>query len=153
MRARSHNAAFVECWGVSCVGDAANFVGSSENRDLAAELRELATPTERGEKVPVIIDRARKASGLPYWRCWNIWYGKARHIAPEEYTAVAAALEKNGATITAQSCSSYGRALSGSKARSRKPIPTFIGHHSTRYAMQGGNDQAALICNRGWGSE
>jgi hypothetical protein len=34
------------------VGDAANFVGSSENRDLAAELRELASPIERGEKVP-----------------------------------------------------------------------------------------------------
>jgi hypothetical protein len=76
------------------IGDAANFVGSSENRDLAAELRHLASPIERGEKVPVAIDRARKAASLPYWRCWNIWYGKARHIAPEEYAAVAAALEK-----------------------------------------------------------
>jgi hypothetical protein len=101
MRARSHNAAFVECWGVSCRDWRPSPLATLPILLVAAKTgtwrRNFGnSPADRARRKGPggIIDRARKASGLPYWRCWNIWYGKARHIAPEEYAAVAAALEK-----------------------------------------------------------
>lgn len=84
------------------VGDAANSVGGSENKDLRPDLMELASPIVRGEKLPLAIERAARASGLPYWRCWNIWYGKARHVAPHEYEQVAAALERHRKLVAAR---------------------------------------------------
>jgi hypothetical protein len=59
----------------------------------AEGLRELAAPMQRGEKTEIVVGRAATASGLPYWRCWNIWFGKARRIEPEESAAIAAAVE------------------------------------------------------------
>lgn len=76
------------------VGDAANFVGDSNLKALADDLQSLAAPIERAEKVGTAIDRAAKLSGLPYWRVFNIWYGKARTVEPHERDAVTTALEK-----------------------------------------------------------
>ena len=68
------------------VGRAAKNVGS--------QLRQLAEPVERGEKIEVVIDRAAGLAGLDYWRAFNIWYGKARRIEQHETDAIADALHK-----------------------------------------------------------
>lgn len=61
---------------------------------LTASLRELSEPWPSGSKVKEAIDRASKRSGLPFWRTFDIWYGKARWIRDFEIEAVVSALEK-----------------------------------------------------------
>lgn len=62
--------------------------------DVADELMELAEPWERGDRVKAAIERAARRCGLSYWRAFDIWYGKARRIEPEERAAISDALEK-----------------------------------------------------------
>ena len=57
-------------------------------------LRELAEPWPSGSKVKSAIERASRLCRLPYWRCFDIWYGKARRVEPSEITAIADALER-----------------------------------------------------------
>jgi hypothetical protein len=57
-------------------------------------LKELAAPIPRGEKYELFVGRAAAASGIPFWRCFNIWYGKARRIEPMERAAIEAAVEE-----------------------------------------------------------
>lgn len=81
------------------IGSAANSIGDSVSMDL----RRLAEPWLRGEKVQIAIGRAAKLTGLPYWRAWNIWFRKARTIKPEEREAIAQALEdKHDAELRAE---------------------------------------------------
>lgn len=63
-------------------------------RTAATALRDLSEPWLGGEKVKVAIDRAARLAGIPYWRAFDIWYGKARRIEQFEYDAIAAALDK-----------------------------------------------------------
>jgi hypothetical protein len=60
----------------------------------AEKLQELVSPIPRGEKWKVTIERAVRRSGLSFWRCFNIYYGKARRIDTEERAAIESALEK-----------------------------------------------------------
>lgn len=62
--------------------------------ECAAQLRELSEPWVRGDKIKRAIERAAKRSGLPYWRAFDIWYGKARRILPQEAERVSTALTK-----------------------------------------------------------
>ncbi len=62
--------------------------------DLAAHLKKLAAPIERAEKIDAVISRAARLAGLSYSRAFNIWYGKAKRIEPEERTAILSALTK-----------------------------------------------------------
>jgi hypothetical protein len=78
----------------AAVGDAANSDGGSLIRDLANDLRELAAPITRSEKMSVAIERAARLSGLEPWRAFNIWYGKAKRVETAERQAVKAALAK-----------------------------------------------------------
>lgn len=57
-------------------------------------LRELSEPWARGDRVKAAIQRAARLSGLSYWRCFDIWYGKARRVDGLEIRAIADALEK-----------------------------------------------------------
>jgi len=57
-------------------------------------LRELSEPWPSGERVKAAIARAAKLSGLSYWRCFDIWYRKARSVETFEITAIADALER-----------------------------------------------------------
>lgn len=57
-------------------------------------LRELAEPWPSGSYVKEAINRASRACGLPYWRTFDIWYGKARRIDVVEMTAIADAVAK-----------------------------------------------------------
>lgn len=61
--------------------------------DPAKWLRELSEPWKSGEKVKSAIDRAAKLSGLSYWRAFDIWYAKARHIQPYEIEQIANAIQ------------------------------------------------------------
>ncbi len=62
--------------------------------DIAGQLRELSEPRSGGEFVKTAIDRAAKLAALPYWRAFDIWYGKAKLVRDFEREAVAAALDK-----------------------------------------------------------
>jgi len=76
------------------IGSAANNVGGNVLKRLANDLKELASPIDRGEKVTVAIERSARRCGLTAWRVFNIWYGKARSIEPREIAAITAALDK-----------------------------------------------------------
>ena len=62
--------------------------------DVSASLRALSEPWERGDKIKAAIARSARAADLPYWRAFDIWYGKARRIEPEETARIEAALQR-----------------------------------------------------------
>lgn len=68
--------------------------------DVSAALRELSEPWERGDKVKAAIARAARASGLSYWRTFDIWYGKARRVEPAEVARIEAALQRKSEAST-----------------------------------------------------
>jgi hypothetical protein len=57
-------------------------------------LRELIEPRSAEEPIKTAIQRAARLSGLSYWRCFDIWYRKARRVEGFEITAIADALER-----------------------------------------------------------
>lgn len=57
-------------------------------------IRELSEPRPAGDPVKAAIHRASRLCGLSYWRCFDIFYGKARRVEPDEITAIADALER-----------------------------------------------------------
>lgn len=61
--------------------------------DFSRHLKTLAGPTNAGE-TKTAIDRAAKASGLAYWRAFDIWYGKARRIEHHEGEAILRAVQE-----------------------------------------------------------
>lgn len=70
-------------------------VGSSPNkigRDYSQMLRELSLPKPAGDKFNFAIGRAAAASGLEYWRAFDIWYRKARRIDDFEAQQITEAL-------------------------------------------------------------
>jgi hypothetical protein len=54
---------------------------------MARLVRLSAAPAIPGEKVPHAIARAAQRLGLSRGRVTTFWYGKARHVAPEELEA------------------------------------------------------------------
>jgi hypothetical protein len=56
-------------------------------------LRELAEPRPVGDLVKRAIERAARITGIPYWRTFDLWYGKARRIDAHEAERIAAALQ------------------------------------------------------------
>lgn len=57
-------------------------------------LRELSEPWAPGDRVKAAIQRAARLSGLSYWRCFDLWYDKARRVDPQEIKAIADALAR-----------------------------------------------------------
>jgi hypothetical protein len=55
--------------------------------EMARLVRLSAAPAIPGEKVPHAIARAAQRLGLSRGRVTTFWYGKARHVAPEELEA------------------------------------------------------------------
>lgn len=53
-------------------------------------LRGLA-PAQEGDRIKTRISRAARTVGLPYWRTFDLWYGKARRIEAHELEAIRAA--------------------------------------------------------------
>lgn len=62
--------------------------------DYADNLRELAEPSARGDRVKTAIDRAARLSGLSYWRTFDLWYRKARKVEDYEIAAINDALTR-----------------------------------------------------------
>lgn len=60
--------------------------------EAAQALRELVEPIGFGTKVKRAIENAAHAAGLPYWRAFDIWYGKARRLEDFERDQIADAL-------------------------------------------------------------
>jgi hypothetical protein len=62
--------------------------------DPSKALRELSEPRSREEKIDTIIARCARLAGLKYSRCYEIFYGRARRIEPEEIARISEALEQ-----------------------------------------------------------
>ena len=62
--------------------------------DMSKALRELSEPRCREEKIDTIIARCARLAGLSYSRCYEIYYGRARRIEPEEIARISEALEQ-----------------------------------------------------------
>lgn len=62
--------------------------------DYSSALRELSEPSVRGDRVKAAIQRASRLAGIPYWRAFDIWYGKARRIEAQEAEKIETALRK-----------------------------------------------------------
>src|SRR6266852_5581214 len=65
--------------------------------DVSKALRELSQPQMRDEKITVIIERCAHLAGLSYSRCYEIYYGRARRIEPEEIARISDALKQKNA--------------------------------------------------------
>ena len=57
-------------------------------------LRELSEPRSREEKIVTIIARCAHLAGLSYSRSYEIYYGRARRIEPEEIVRIQEALDQ-----------------------------------------------------------
>ena len=65
--------------------------------DVAKALRELSAPHHRDEKMVAIIERSARIAGLTYSRAYEIIYGRARRISPEEIARIREELKKKQA--------------------------------------------------------
>jgi hypothetical protein len=64
------------------------------SKEMALALREVAGPITRAEKVSSAIETVARRVGITYWRAFDIWYGKARRVTPDECAAIESALER-----------------------------------------------------------
>ena len=55
--------------------------------EIADSLKLIAPPRE-GANIKARIAAAARATGLSYWRAWDLWYGKARRIDAHEADAI-----------------------------------------------------------------
>ncbi len=55
--------------------------------EIADSLKLIAPPVE-GANIKARIASAARATGLSYWRAWDLWYGKARRIDAHEADAI-----------------------------------------------------------------
>jgi hypothetical protein len=59
----------------------------------SVNLKQLAEPFTRGDKIKAMIARAARRAGLSYWRAFDLWYAKARRVEPYELAAIETALQ------------------------------------------------------------
>jgi hypothetical protein len=62
--------------------------------DFASALREIAEPRPPKDRTKVAIGRVAERIGATYWRAFDIWYGKARRVEPDECVRINEALAK-----------------------------------------------------------
>jgi hypothetical protein len=62
--------------------------------DAAKALRALSEPQIRGEKITAIIERCARLADLKYSRAFEIYYGRARRIEPDEIARINEALDQ-----------------------------------------------------------
>jgi len=80
-------------------------------------IRELAEPRPAGDPVKAAIHRASRLCGLSYWRCFDLFYGRARRVEPHEITAIADALERKRELEAKNELSELRRRLARLEAR------------------------------------
>ena len=89
----------------------------SELSQLSKMLKQIAGTGERGDKIKVAIGRASRATGLSYWRTFDIWYEKARSILDSEKTAILEALTNKEILDERNQQSNYRMALAKMESR------------------------------------
>ena len=62
--------------------------------DVSALLKELGGTGARGDKIKAAIGRAADASGMSYWRAFDLWYVKAMANDAERNAILQALVEK-----------------------------------------------------------
>lgn len=67
--------------------------------EIADSLRLIAPPVE-GANIKARIAAAARATGLSYWRAWDLWYGKARRIDAHEADAIRTARARRAESAT-----------------------------------------------------
>lgn len=72
------------------------------HRELIDALRELAEPRPVGDRIKAAISRAARATGLPYARAFNVWYGRARRIDAHEAQQIRDAITSKRAVSNAR---------------------------------------------------
>lgn len=100
-RLRDHRVSgewFRDCRDVRALMDEVLATGECEPRsdfcypELMAALRRISEPNKIGTKTSEAIDRTAERVGLPRWRIFDIWYGKARRVEVAEALAIQRAL-------------------------------------------------------------
>lgn len=115
------------------VGVSAKSIGT----EISMALRELAAPWPRGEKFQLAIDRAARAAGLPFWRTFNLWYGKARRIDAFEREAILSALARKKEEETANEFARLRLQIERLEAMAAASAPHFTRVRSTPVRHQG----------------
>lgn len=64
------------------------------NSEPTLRLQELSAPWIKRGNVKSAIGHLSNFVGLPYWRCYEIWLGRARTIKPYELKLIADAVQK-----------------------------------------------------------
>lgn len=107
--------------------------------EVIAALHELSDPRPFGDKIKSAIDRASRASGLSYWRTFDLWYGKARRVEQYERDAIADAMDKKRREAARNEIRNLRNRIEVMEARLAQNDPDF--HRETLdalgYAMRG----------------
>jgi len=115
--------------------------------EIAAQLRELSEPWERGDRTKAAIARAAQRAGLSYWRAFDIWYGKARRIEAHEAQRIAKAVDNKRIEGARNELHELRARLSRLESLLAQSDPNFHRESlaQTRSALRhvGGNDRAA----------
>ena len=115
-------------------------------RDYADDLRELAEPSSRGDRVKVAIERAAKLSGLSYWRTFDLWYRKARKVEDFEIAAISEALDRKNRKDARNELQTLRLRIEALEARFSISDEDF--HREDINALRQGMRSAGLVPNR-----
>ena len=114
--------------------------------DVKELLRSLSKPHREGEKVEAIIDRTARLAELSYSRCYEIYYGRARRIEPEEIARIELALDKKTRKDARHELSELRLRIEILEARFAQTDPDF--HREDINALRQGMRSAGLVPNR-----
>ncbi|MCJ2098965.1 hypothetical protein [Methylobacterium sp. E-046] len=106
--------------------------------EVSDGLKALAGPPVEGDRVKARIARAARAAGLPYWRTFDLWYGKARRIDAHEADAIRTARAKR-----AESASNELTALASDFEALAERLAALAAHSSREES-----DRARLLAGR-----
>ena len=114
--------------------------------DVTELLRALSRPHGEGEKVEAIIDRTARIAGLSFSRCYEIYYGRARRVEPEEIARIELALDKKTRRDARHELSELRLRIEILEARFAQTDPDF--HREDINAMRQGMRSGGLVPSR-----
>ena len=100
------------------------------------QLHQLSEPWPKGDRVKSAINRVSKLVGLPYWRAYEIWYGRARRIEPHELQLIAAAIQKKNEEDARNELQSLKKRISILEARLNSGAEKFHGADANQIGAQ-----------------
>ncbi len=102
---------------------------SAVAREASRRLRALAEPRPVGDRVKSAIGRAARATGLSYWRVFDLWYSKARRIDAAELEAIRSA-ERARARGAQRELYDFARDFEALAERASRIDPEMLGPYS-----------------------